>query len=81
MSLKPAVISPMSASDTKLKPQEHIRPTVNLRSHLVSYLLVLAGLMPIVLVAWYVAAYGRPIPINDQWWDTVYVAVRRKRAF
>lgn len=47
-------------------------------SHLISYLLVLAGLMPIVLVAWYVAAYGRPIPIADQWWDTVYVAVKTK---
>ena len=66
------------ASDTKLKPQHHIRPTVNLRSHVASALLLLAGLIPIVLVAWYVAAYGRPIPTYDQWWDTVYIAVKTK---
>src|SRR6476660_6226784 len=76
MSLKPAVISAMSASDTKLKPQEHVRPTVNLRSHLVSYLFALAGLMPIVLVAWYVITHGSQGPVGDQGWDTVYIGVK-----
>jgi hypothetical protein len=32
----------------------------------------------IVLVAWYVATYGRHAPVGDEWWDPVYVAVMTK---
>jgi hypothetical protein len=57
---------------------KRIRRAIDPRSRVASYLLLFAGLMPIVLVAWYVAAYGRSVPVGDQWWDTVYIAVKTK---
>ena len=40
---------------------------------------IIAGLAPIALVAWYVFARGKPIPVADQWWDPVYIAVKNRR--
>lgn len=34
------------------------------------------GLTPIALVCWYVVTQGSPVPIGDQWWDPVYIAVK-----
>ena len=55
---------------------DRIRGAIESHSHAVNGFLVLAGLTPIVLVAWYVVTYGSPAPIGDQWWDTVYIAVK-----
>ncbi len=41
-----------------------------------NYLFLFAGLIPIALVAWYVATQGAQGPIGDQWWDPVYIAVK-----
>ena len=55
-----------------------IRGAIESHSHAVKGFLVLAGLTPIVLVAWYVVTYGSLAPIGDEWWDTVYIAVKTK---
>ena len=39
-------------------------------------LLIFAGLVPIGLVAWFVITKGRQVPIADQWWDSVYIAMK-----
>jgi hypothetical protein len=39
-------------------------------------LLFLAGLAPIALVLGYVISHGKQVPIGDQWWDPVYIAVK-----
>ena len=41
-----------------------------------NYLFLFAGLIPIALVAWYVATQGAQGPVGDQWWDPVYIAVK-----
>src|SRR2546427_9665620 len=39
-------------------------------------LLIVARLVPIGLVAWFVITKGRQVPIADQWWDSVYIAMK-----
>ena len=65
-------------SDKTCITSDCIRGAIEAYSRVLNSLLLLAGLTPIVLAAWYVAAYGIPAPVGDQWWDTVYVAVRTK---
>jgi hypothetical protein len=38
--------------------------------------LLFAGLIPIAIVAWYVITQGSQGPVGDQWWDSVYIAVK-----
>ncbi len=38
--------------------------------------LLIAALTPIALVYWYVVTQGRLVPVGDNWWDPVYIAVK-----
>jgi len=35
-------------------------------------------LLPLLLVIGYVATYGNPVPVGDQWWDVGYIAVKTR---
>jgi hypothetical protein len=39
---------------------------------------VLAGLIPISLVLWYAISQGRQVPVGNQWWDPVYIAIKTR---
>jgi hypothetical protein len=39
---------------------------------------VLAGLIPISLVLWFVISQARPFPVGDEWWDPIFIAVKTR---
>jgi len=49
----------------------HLRTTIQLGA-------VLAAVATIAAAAWYVFSEARIVPVGDQWWDLVYIAVKTR---
>src|SRR5262249_4770707 len=63
---------------TRLHMPKYIHPPICSHPGAINCLLLLAGLTPIALVTWYIFTRGKPIPVADQWWDLVYIAVKTR---